>query len=195
MKTRYFVYLLLLIVFAFTMVLFTYGEEPTVSVPEALTKIIARSIPKPPPLQYSIWRTAPLIVAEVFGRAQGCSDASPELIETITRAAIYANLDPSIAAATVATESACNPYAISPRGAIGLMQVRISTWRGSYDFAGTVNMFNAETNVRVGSEIEAQLIEQYGVVDGIHRYNGTGTECGVDCDANYSARILSLAHK
>ena len=166
------------------------------STPDSMpVQIVLRGLPKPPTLHYSIWRTAPLTVAEVFGRSQGCADASPDLIEMTARAALRASLDPAIAAATVAVESACNDYAISSRGAVGLMQVRPSVWGTKYDFSGTVNLFNEEDNVRVGAEIMAGLIHQYGTLDGVRRYNGTGTDCGIDCDGQYTTKILTLAHR
>jgi len=159
-----------------------------------LRSLIAREMPHPPALHYSIYRTAPLIVAEVFGRAQGCSDATPELVEMTAQSALRAGLDPAIAAATVATESNCNNFAISSRGAIGLMQVRPSVWKDHYDFSGSVNLFNEESNVRVGSEIMARLIHDHGTAEGVQLYNGAGVGCPT-CDAGYSARILALAHK
>lgn len=173
--------------------LFAKGETPN-SLPQALDRALARSTPKPPALHYSIWRTAPLTVAEVFGRAQGCADASPDLIEMTARAALSANLDPAIAAATVAVESSCNNYAISSRGAVGLMQVMPKIWSTHYDFSGTINLFNEEDNIRVGSEIMAGLIQQHGTAEGIQLYNGAGVGCPT-CDAGYSARILTLAHR
>jgi hypothetical protein len=183
------------IVLALLIVFFGFGHAEVVQTPAlALRSLVARTTPKPPALHYSIWRTAPLTIAEVFGRAPGCSDASADLIEMTARASIRAGLDPAIAAATVATESSCNTFAVSPKGAVGLMQVRISTWKSSYDFSGTVNMFNDETNVRVGSEIMEKLISEHGTVEGVQLYNGAGVGCEY-CDGGYSARILSLAHK
>ena len=174
--------------------LFAAGETPN-ALPLALERVLAHNVPKPPALHYSIWRTAPLTVAEVFGRAQGCADASPDLIEMTARAALRASLDPAIAAATVAVESSCNNYAISSRGAVGLMQVRPQIWSSHYDFSGTVNLFNEEDNVRVGAEIMAALIQQHGTAQGVQLYNGAGTNCGVDCDSQYTSKILSLAHR
>jgi hypothetical protein len=150
--------------------------------------------PKPPAQAfiYSIFRTAPLEVAKVFGRAQGCSDASAELIESTARAAIDAGLDPAIAAATVGVESGCNQFAVSSRGAIGIMQIEVKVWHNQFDFAGNVNLFNRDDNLRVGTKIESELIAQYGMAAGIQRYNGLGVDCA-SCDSGYVSKILTLA--
>lgn len=98
----------------------------------------ARFAPRPPAekLTYSIWWTAPIIVAETFGRASwtACADADPELVQLTAAAAIHASLDPSIAAATVAVESSCNVLALSGK-AVGLMQIKPDAWKDKYDFS------------------------------------------------------------
>jgi soluble lytic murein transglycosylase-like protein len=156
--------------------------------------MFAKQRPVPPALafKYSVWRTAPLEVAKVFGRAPGCADADSELIEMTAKAAVTANLDPAILAATVATESACNPYAVSSRGAVGLTQIMPRIWSSKFDFAGTVNLFNREDNLKSGAQIEADLIAQYGTEGGLRHYNGMGT-ASADYDAGYTNKIISLA--
>jgi soluble lytic murein transglycosylase-like protein len=154
----------------------------------------ARRAPRAPALAfvYSAYRTAPLTVAKVFGRSQGCFDADPELIEATASAAIQAGLDPAIAAATVAVESGCNQFAISSRGAIGLTQVMPRIWKDHFDFAGDVNLFNRDANLRTGTKIEAGLIQEYGISDGVWRYQGIGVDCST-CDSGYTSKILTLA--
>jgi hypothetical protein len=142
--------------------------------------------------QFSIFRTAPLQVAMVFGRTPGCEHADSDLIESTAKAAIEAGLDPSIFASTVGVESGCNQFAVSSKGAIGIMQIMPGVWKTKYDFAGNVNLFNRNDNLRVGAQIEAGLISQYGVDGGVRRYNGLGTGCET-CDAGYVSKILSLA--
>lgn len=153
-----------------------------------------RFIPRPPEklLTYSIWRTAPIDVAKVFGRVPACSSADDSLVDMTAKAAIEANLDPTIAAATVATESGCNPWAVSSRGAVGMMQVMPKIWSDRFDFAGSVNLFNPEDNIRTGSKILASLVQQYGTSEALRRYNGLGVGCDT-CDAGYVNHILSLA--
>lgn len=156
--------------------------------------MLAKQIPQPPALafRYSLFKTAPLEVAKVFGRTPGCADADADLIQATAKAAIEAGLDPAIAAATVGVESGCNAFAVSSKGAIGIMQIMPKVWMSKYDFAGSVNLFNREDNLRVGAQIEAGLIAEFGVDGGIRRYNGTGVGCDT-CDAGYTSKILMLA--
>lgn len=156
--------------------------------------MLVKQTPQPPTkaFTYSIFRTAPLEVAEVFGRTPGCEDADAGMIQSTANAAIEAGLDPSIAAATVGVESGCNGFAISSRGAIGYFQVMPKIWASKFDFTGSVNLLNRDDNMRVGAKIEADLIAQYGMDGGIRRFNGTGVGCDT-CDAGYTTKILNLA--
>jgi hypothetical protein len=164
--------------------------------PADIRPILLRNMPHPKEslLTYSIWRSAPLDVAKVFGRSPGCADADSDLIEATAKAAIDTNLDPSILAATVATESACNPYAVSSRGAVGLTQIMLRIWSSKFDFGHDVNLFNKYDSLRTGATILADSINRYGTQAGIQRYNGVGVGCD-SCDGGYASRILSLAHK
>jgi hypothetical protein len=148
--------------------------------------------PDPKLLTFSIWRTAPLEVAKVFGRASGCADADSELIELVAAAAVKSNLDPAILAATVATESSCNPFAVSSRGAVGLTQIMPRIWSTKFDFSQSVNLFNKSDNLHTGAVIMSQLINDHGAARGIQLYNGAGIGCE-SCDGGYSSKILALA--
>jgi soluble lytic murein transglycosylase-like protein len=65
---------------------------------------------------------------------------------------------PSLVRAVVQVESAFNPSAYSPKGAMGLMQLMPATAR---DF-GVRNPFNPEENVRAGVAYLRQLLDRYG---------------------------------
>jgi hypothetical protein len=143
---------------------------------------------------YSVYVTAPLEVAKVFGRVPSCADADAELINTVALASINHRLDAAIAAATMATESGCNQFAVSSRGAIGLMQVMPRIWKDKYDFAGRVNLLNKADNTEVGVGILAGLVSEFGTAEGLRRYNGVGVGCDT-CDGGYTSRILALARR
>jgi hypothetical protein len=162
--------------------------------PADVRPILLRNMPHPKEslLTYSIWRSAPLEIAKVFGRSPGCADADSDLIEATAKAAIDTNLDPAILAATVATESSCNPFAVSSRGAVGLTQVMIRIWSSKFDFGHDVNLFNKYDSLRTGAAILADSINRYGTQAGIQRYNGVGVGCDT-CDGGYATRILALA--
>lgn len=143
---------------------------------------------------YSPEYLATLEAAKVFGRAPACANAGADLIEATAKAALHAGLDPAIAAATVATESGCDQFAVSNRGAVGMMQIMVKVWKPKYDFGGKVNLLNRDDNLRVGTEILAPLIKQYGVVGGLARYQGLGTS-SPSFDAGYTDKIVVLAGK
>lgn len=150
--------------------------------------------PRPPAqaYQYSIQRTGPFEVAKIFGRSVGCQQADVDLIQDTTKAALDVGLDPRIIASIVAVESGCNQFAVSGRGAIGLMQIMVPIWKDKYDFTGPINLLNQRDNLKVGSEILANLVMMYGLEEGIHRYNGLGVNCP-SCDTGYASKILSLS--
>lgn len=64
---------------------------------------------------------------------------------------------PDLVRAVVQVESAFNPYALSPKGAQGLMQLMPAT---AHQF-GVKNAFNPEENVRAGVAYLRQLLDRY----------------------------------
>lgn len=141
---------------------------------------------------YTKQYAAALDVANVFGRSPGCSDASPILITEIAQEAVKVEIDPRVLAATIAVESACNQYATSAKGAIGLMQVVPRVWKDKYNFEHDFNLLNPTDNITVGAEILSGLIKQYGAVNGLRRYNGLDTT-NAAYDAGYTDKITLLA--
>ncbi len=160
---------------------------PVVEIPLRLY----RFLPVPPRLSYSQFRTGPLEAAKVFGRSPGCQDVDAEFIYDVNSAAIRTGLDTRIVAATIAIESRCDQFAVSNRGALGLMQPVPRIWKANYDF-GDVNLLNRRDNLRVGTEILSGLVARYGVREALHHYNGLGTNCA-SCDTSYTSKILMLA--
>lgn len=140
---------------------------------------------------YTKQYVAALDVARVFGRAPGCADASPAVITAVATETINDDVDPRVFAALVATESACDPMAISHSGALGLTQVNVKVWKSKYDFT-TINLLNPTENLRTGGQILGGLIKQYGVSAGLRHYNGMGEGCPT-CDDSYVPKILVLA--
>jgi soluble lytic murein transglycosylase-like protein len=67
------------------------------------------------------------------------------------------NIRPDLVKAVVQVESAFNPYAESPKGALGLMQLMPATARQF----GVTNAFNPIENVRAGVAYLRQLLDRY----------------------------------
>jgi soluble lytic murein transglycosylase-like protein len=75
----------------------------------------------------------------------------------IEDAALYYGVDPALVRSVVQAESANNPWAISRRGAMGLMQLMPETaWR-----LGVTNPFNPRENIFAGTLFLKQLLEKY----------------------------------
>lgn len=88
----------------------------------------------------------------------------------IVREAQRNNVDPLLVVAVIKCESSFNNYAVSHVGAMGLMQVMPDTGTWLADKAGfrlgrTSNLFDAETNVSLGTAYLANLIERFGSVE------------------------------
>ena len=166
-------------------------ELTTVAEPAVFVAPTNLAPPRPPALQYSVYRTGVLEIAKVFGKMSGCENADSELIEEVNRASARVGLGPRLVAATIAVESRCDALAVSREGAVGLMQPVPRIWKHRYDFAA-VNLFKPQDNLMVGTTILAGLVQEYGVREGLHRYNGLGYGCAA-CDPTYAERILVLA--
>jgi len=84
---------------------------------------------------------------------------NPYLARRVVRAVVKwsmrRNLDPELVLALVVVESRGNPWATSPRGAKGLMQLMPLHYRGQGD------PYDIDTNVRVGTGVLAQLLRRY----------------------------------
>jgi len=92
------------------------------------------------------------------------------LAVAIVREAQRNNLDPMLVVALIRCESSFNNYAVSGVGAMGLMQVMPDTGTYLADKAGfrlgrSTNLFDAETNVELGTAYLADLIERFGGVE------------------------------
>jgi soluble lytic murein transglycosylase-like protein len=85
----------------------------------------------------------------------------------IDREAKRYGLDPALVRAVVAVESAYEPLAVSPKGAVGLMQVIPATaerYGLAADRTASVEqkLKDPDTNVRIGARYLSDLIERFG---------------------------------
>lgn len=95
--------------------------------------------------------------------------------DAIEAAAARHGLDPLFLAAVIRTESRFRPDAVSPRGAMGLMQLLPATAR---ELAGPAfdpaELLAPETNIELGARYLAQLTERFGgrTAAALAAYNG-----------------------
>jgi soluble lytic murein transglycosylase-like protein len=88
----------------------------------------------------------PMIMPE----AAGCEPVSPpELARMIDDIAPRQNVNPALVREVARQESGFHPCAISPKGAVGLMQLQVK------------NPFNAEESLEAGSKLLRGLLDRY----------------------------------
>lgn len=99
-------------------------------------------------------------------------------------------LDPLLILAVTAVESSLNPFAQSPVGAQGLMQVMTRVHSDKFaDHGGDDAALDPIANLRVGSAILRDLIRRGGSVErGLQLYVGAGN---LPDDGGYAARVLA----
>jgi len=78
----------------------------------------------------------------------------------LRRALPKSSVPPDLALAVMQAESQFNPRAVSPSGAIGLMQVLPSTAR-DLGVTNAEDLFEPETNVNVGLQYLSNLLSKY----------------------------------
>jgi hypothetical protein len=101
-----------------------------------------------------------------------------------------AGLDPTLILAIMAVESSFNPFAQSPVGAQGLMQVMTRVHDDKYDaFGGTHAAFDPISNLRVGVQVLKECIARAGSLhDGLRYYVGAAL---IESDGGYVGRVLA----
>jgi soluble lytic murein transglycosylase-like protein len=81
------------------------------------------------------------------------------------------DVDPFLIASIMIVESRANPFAISGKDAIGIMQIHLPTWGHRADEEG-INLFKIEDNVEFGARILKDYVRQFGLWEGVKRYKG-----------------------
>lgn len=101
-----------------------------------------------------------------------------------------AGLDPTLILAIMAIESSFNPFAQSPVGAQGLMQVMTHLHDEKYEaFGGTHAAFDPVTNLRVGVQVLKDCIARAGSLEGGLRYYVGAAN--LPDDGGYAGKVLA----
>lgn len=101
-----------------------------------------------------------------------------------------AGLDPTLILAIMAVESSFNPFAQSPVGAQGLMQVLTRVHDDKYSaFGGNRAAFDPISNLRVGVQVLKECITRAGSVqEGLKFYVGAAL---IEHDGGYAGRVMA----
>lgn len=98
-------------------------------------------------------------------------------------------LDPTIILAVMAVESSFNPFAQSPIGAQGLMQVMTTVHSDKYEnFGGHFAAFDPVSNLRVGVKVLQDCIARAGSLEGGLRYYVGAANIE---DGGYAAKVMA----
>jgi soluble lytic murein transglycosylase-like protein len=123
-------------------------------------------------------------------RYRVAGDAANMLVSTAYVTARDIKLDPLLILAVMAIESGLNPFAESPVGAQGLMQVMSKVHHEKFQEMGGVQAaLNPVANIRVGALILKDYVNRGGSVEaGLKTYVGAAA---FDSDSGYGSRVLA----
>jgi soluble lytic murein transglycosylase-like protein len=98
-------------------------------------------------------------------------------------------IDPLLLLSVMAIESSFNPFAQSPVGAQGLMQVMTGIHSDKYEnFGGKLAAFDPVTNLRVGAKVLQECIQRAGSIEaGLKFYVGAALHPD---DGGYGSKVL-----
>jgi len=123
-------------------------------------------------------------------RYRVAGDAANMLVSTAYMTAHEIKLDPLLILAVMAIESGLNPFAESPMGAKGLMQVMAKVHHDKFDEVGGAQAaLNPVANIRVGALILKDYVKRTGSVEGgLKTYVGAAD---MESDSGYGAKVLA----
>ena len=102
-----------------------------------------------------------------------------------------AQIDPLLILAVVAVESNFNPFAHSPMGAQGLMQVMPDLHAEQFTpYGGNLAIFDPVTNLRIGVKLlKESLAQRANVTDGLLLYKASDESAGLE--TGFISRVLT----
>jgi soluble lytic murein transglycosylase-like protein len=123
-------------------------------------------------------------------RYRVAGDAANMLVSTAYVTAHDIKLDPLLILAVMAIESGLNPFAESPVGAQGLMQVMSKIHHEKFQPMGGVQAaLNPVANIRVGALILKDYVKRGGSVEaGLKTYVGAAA---FETDSGYGSKVLA----
>lgn len=123
-------------------------------------------------------------------RYKVANDATQMFVTTAYQTARELKLDPLLILSVMAIESRFNPFAESPAGAQGLMQVMSHVHRDKFEPLGGIEAaLNPVANIKVGSRILKEYVTRGGSVEaGLKMYVGAAA---LQTDFGYGAKVLA----
>ena len=123
-------------------------------------------------------------------RYRVAGDAANMLVGATYRTAREVKIDPLLVLAVMAIESGFNPFAESPMGAQGLMQVMSKVHHDKFQpLGGLKAALNPVANIKVGATILKEYVSRGGSVEsGLKMYVGAAA---FENDAGYGYKVLA----
>jgi soluble lytic murein transglycosylase-like protein len=123
-------------------------------------------------------------------RYRVAGDAANMLVSTAYTTAHEIKLDPLLILAVMAIESGLNPFAESPMGAKGLMQVMAKVHHDKFEEVGGAEAaLDPVANIKVGAQILKDYVKRTGSVEGgLKTYVGAAD---MEDDSGYGAKVLA----
>lgn len=112
------------------------------------------------------------------------------LVSEAFRVGEKTKVDPTLILAVMAIESGFNPFAQSPVGAQGLMQVLTRVHTDKYEnYGGKFAAFDPLSNLHVGVKVLQDCINRAGSIEqGLKHYVGAAN---LDSDGGYASKVLT----
>ncbi|WP_241672968.1 transglycosylase SLT domain-containing protein [Lacisediminimonas profundi] len=154
--------------------------------PVESTPLIAKAVPGHPEQQR--------VTNWIARRYRVATDAANMLVGATYATAREIHLDPLLILAVIAIESRFNPFAESPVGAKGLMQVMANVHRDKFQPLGGVQAaLNPIANIKVGSSILKEYVKRTGSLEGgLKAYVGAADN---ETDAGYGSKVIAEYNK
>ncbi len=158
------------------------SDEPNLGEPDAIARATA-SDPK------DLSRAQASVAMWLARRYHVAPEPVSRLVQEAWTVGALVNLDPTLILAVMAVESSFNPFAQSPVGAQGLMQVMTKVHDDKYEaFGGSHAAFDPVTNLRVGVQVLKECIARAGSLEaGLRFYVGAANSD----DGGYATKVLT----
>ncbi len=161
----------------------TAPSEPDLGEPDAIARATA-SDPR------DLSRAQASVAMWLSRRYHVAPEPISRLVQEAWTVGALVNLDPTLILAVMAVESSFNPFAQSPVGAQGLMQVMTKIHDDKYlAFGGSHAAFDPVTNLRVGVQVLKECIARGGSLEAGLRYYVGAANSGDD--GGYAAKVLA----
>ncbi len=159
------------------------NAEPDLGQPDAILRATA-SDPK------DLSRAQASVALWISRRYHVAPEPVSRLVQEAWTVGALVDLDPTLILAVMAVESSFNPFAESPVGAQGLMQVMTKLHDDKYEaFGGSHAAFDPVTNLRVGVQVLKECIARAGGLEaGLRAYVGAANSGE---DGGYAAKVLA----